>query len=102
MPSDLCHDASASSLGKRRPTIVGARGAARVRLGHRNRTAWKFKQGLREALVGLDPNCQLLVWPKTSRRARGGIVMGFAATPDAIIADQIGQVSTCVERFLES
>ena len=74
----------------------------RNRLGHRNRTAWKFKQGLREALVGLDPNCQLLVWPKTSRRARGGIVMGFAATPDAIIADQIGQVSTCVERFLES
>jgi hypothetical protein len=32
--------------------------------------------------------------------ARAGIVMGFAATPDATIDDQVGQLSSAVELFL--
>jgi GntR family transcriptional regulator/MocR family aminotransferase len=54
---------------------------------------------LHETLGALDPYYQLVVTEQTARQARAGVVMGFAATPDDLIADQMRQLSAGVERF---
>ncbi|MBV8536941.1 MAG: hypothetical protein JO128_15180, partial [Alphaproteobacteria bacterium] len=54
---------------------------------------------LHDVLGALDPHYQLVVTQETARRARAGVVMGFAATPDELIADQMRQLSAGVERF---